>query len=277
MAKKTTTPSENAGTLTFEKPETVKAQPEPTNQAIQVSETSPLTLLDRAVMNGAGIDTLERLMALYERHEATKARKNFFEAKANFQKNRPQLQRSNNAKITSKDPNKAGYSYKFIDLNTIAEAMKDCLYDNGFSYEWKIEKDGAEIKVTCILTHADGHSESTSMSAPDDDSGGKNKIQQKGSTVSYLQRYTLIGVLGITSADLDDDGHRHGKPETTDEVVAGNGPKATPEILANVVKYIMQKGQPEYDRAMDHLSFDRSQVKALDVALNSYNKNHPAA
>lgn len=276
MAKKTAQPeNDNAGTLTFENPATKFQE---IKHEVAIPETSPLMLLDRAVMNGAAIDTLERLMALYERHEATKARKAFFDAKATFQKNRPQLQRGNTAKITTRDPAKQGYSYKFIDLNTIAEAMKDCLYDNGFSYEWKIEKDNGEIKVTCILTHADGHSESTSMSAPDDDSGGKNKIQQKGSTVSYLQRYTLIGVLGITSADLDDDAHKAGKqPESQDEIVAGDGPRAKETELNNIVAYIVKHGQKEYDRALQHFSFDRKQMKALDTALNAYNKAHPAA
>ena len=39
-----------------------------------------------------------------------------------------------------------------------------------------------------------------------DTSGAKNDIQQKGSTQTYLQRYTLIGALGLTTADEDNDG-----------------------------------------------------------------------
>ena len=46
------------------------------------------------------------------------------------------------------------------------------------------------------------------MSAPADSSGSKNPVQQIGSTMTYLQRYTLIGALGLTTADKDDDGRQ---------------------------------------------------------------------
>jgi hypothetical protein len=44
------------------------------------------------------------------------------------------------------------------------------------------------------------------MTGPLDDSGNKNKIQQAGSTVTYLQRYTLLAVTGLSTQDQDDDG-----------------------------------------------------------------------
>lgn len=58
----------------------------------------------------------------------------------------------------------------------------------------------------CIISHVDGHDESTTMSAEADTSGNKNAIQSRGSSVTYLQRYTLIGALGISTADEDVDG-----------------------------------------------------------------------
>jgi hypothetical protein len=51
------------------------------------------------------------------------------------------------------------------------------------------------------------------MSAPDDQSGGKNAIQARGSTVTYLQRYTLLSAFGLVAADEDDDGRKGVKPE----------------------------------------------------------------
>ena len=43
------------------------------------------------------------------------------------------------------------------------------------------------------------------MTAPPDGSGKKNQIQQIASTVTYLERYTLFAILGLASADQDDD------------------------------------------------------------------------
>jgi hypothetical protein len=55
-----------------------------------------------------------------------------------------------------------------------------------------------------------GHSERTPLEASPDASGGKNGIQAVGSTVTYLQRYTLLSATGMAVQDQDDDG-RGGK------------------------------------------------------------------
>src|SRR5258708_10458648 len=66
--------------------------------------------------------------------------------------------------------------------------------------------EGGTIRVPCTLTHAQGHSESVSMSAQPDTSGSKNSIQAIGSTTSYLQRYTLFAATGLAPKDADTDG-----------------------------------------------------------------------
>jgi hypothetical protein len=53
-----------------------------------------------------------------------------------------------------------------------------------------------------------GHKIETSIEAGSDTSGSKNAIQAIGSTISYLKRYTLENVLGL-SADEDNDGASH--------------------------------------------------------------------
>jgi hypothetical protein len=50
------------------------------------------------------------------------------------------------------------------------------------------------------------------MSAPPDASGGKNTIQQIASTVTYLQRYTLLAITGVATKGQDDDA-RGAQPE----------------------------------------------------------------
>jgi hypothetical protein len=62
------------------------------------------------------------------------------------------------------------------------------------------------------------------MEAGKDMSGGKNDIQQIGSTQTYLQRYTLIGGLGLSTADEDNDGcgapsSQPEQPQQTEEEV----------------------------------------------------------
>ena len=48
----------------------------------QTAPVTPMEMLDRAVSNGASVETLERLMNLQERWEANQARKAFDDAMA---------------------------------------------------------------------------------------------------------------------------------------------------------------------------------------------------
>ena len=87
--------------------------------------------------------------------------------------------------------------------------------------------------MTCILSHRDGHSEETTLSAGRDDSGNKNSIQAVGSTVTFLQRYTLKAALGLAAAE-DDDGKSAVPVETIDAVQ-----------VATLRKMLKEAGAPE--------------------------------
>ncbi len=97
--------------------------------------------------------------------------------------------------------------YNFEDLAEIARTIDPILGKYGLSYHWRTSSTpGEPIIVTCFLTHRDGHSsDGNTLSASRDESGNKNGIQGIGSTVTYLQRYTLKAALGLSAAK-DDDG-----------------------------------------------------------------------
>jgi hypothetical protein len=98
-------------------------------------------------------------------------------------------------------------NYKHEDLADIEAAVKDALAEHGLSYRWRVKSTPNEpVVVTCVVTHRDGHFEETTLSAAADNTGGKNSIQAIGSTVAYLQRYTLKAGLGL-AAGRDDDGN----------------------------------------------------------------------
>jgi hypothetical protein len=158
---------------------------------------TPDNLLAIAVQNGADVDQLSKLMDLKERFDAAEAKKAFFHALTEFQSNMPAIKRTSTVKFNST-------AYNFASLGAIAEQIRSTLKDCGLSYRFAQNHENG-IQVTCIVTHVDGHSESTSMTAGADTSGQKNAIQGIGSTVTYLQRYTLISALGLTTADEDVD------------------------------------------------------------------------
>lgn len=159
----------------------------------------PVNLISQAISSGASVEALEKLMALQERWEAKEAAKSFKQAMVDFQAKKPKLVKSDEVAFNGK------LQFKFASLGSVQSAIDPVLSLCGLSYRWEqIEKDG-RIEITCIVSHVNGHTERTSLSAPLDKSGSKNDIQSIGSTVSYLKRYTLEGALGLAS-DKDRDG-----------------------------------------------------------------------
>ena len=176
----------------------------------QNSGATPAELLQLAVQQNLDIDKLEKLMQLQERWQAGLARKDFLSAISKFQALCPPLEKTKKVGFKTS----TGFtSYSYAPLGEIAATIKKAMSDNELSHRWEIEDITDKIICTCIISHINGHSEKTTMSAAKDSSGGKNEIQQRGSTITYLQRYTLIAALGISTADEDVDGAKEIKKE----------------------------------------------------------------
>lgn len=174
------------------------AKIEPASASVAMT---PMEMLDRAVSNGASIETLEKLMALQERWERNNARRAFDAAMALARAELPIIIKNREVDFTTA---KGRTNYVYEDLASIAKAVDPILAKHGLAYRFRTTQDGGTVTVVCILSHRDGYSEENSLSAARDDSGNKNSIQGVGSTVTYLQRYTLKAGLGL-SATKDDD------------------------------------------------------------------------
>jgi len=168
------------------------------------SAVTPMALLEMAVQRGGGIDELDKLMGLQERWEANEARKSYVAAMAAFKADPPKIVKDKKVSFDTRDGDRTEYSH--ATLAQVSEAVAKGLGEHGLSHTYKIDQQDGVIRVTCIITHEKGHSESVSLSAGADGSGKKNPIQQVASTVTYLERYTLLAATGLAAADMDDDG-----------------------------------------------------------------------
>lgn len=164
---------------------------------------NPMQLLSIAVQQGADIDKLEKLMALQERWEANNARKAFTVAMAKFKENPPKIVKDTQVSYKT---DKGTTNYMHAKLDQVTEVIARALSAVEISHRFAIDQTDKGIMVHCVLTHVLGHSERTSLAACADTSGGKNAIQGVGSTVSYLQRYTLLAATGLATGEGDDDG-----------------------------------------------------------------------
>lgn len=164
---------------------------------------TPGDLLLHALNSGADLERLERLMDLQQKYEANEARKAYVADMAAFKLNAPDIIKDKEVGYKGKD----GFvGYTHASLGNVTRTIIEGLAKHGFSHRWDTEQQGVNVIVTCILTHRLGHSERTALTAPKDDSGKKNNIQQVASAITYLQRYTLLAATGLATQDQDDDG-----------------------------------------------------------------------
>ena len=168
-----------------------------------VVRDSTLSIIDKAVGNPQlDVDKLKALLDMKERWDAMEAKKAYVEAMRKFKENPPVIHKTKEGPALS--GNKASYMY--APLDEVCKAIIPALGAVGISHSWKTSYEGEWMVVTCILTHEMGHSDSTTLRGCDDKGPGRNAIQAAGSTLTYLERYTLLAVCGIAVKGTDNDG-----------------------------------------------------------------------
>lgn len=195
--------------------------------------TTPVDLLRIAVESGADLDRLEKLMALQERWERAEAVKAYNAAFAEFKAEAVRI-------IRDKQINAGPLNgKKYASLSGVIDAITPALTAHGLAASWKLTKDEPNwLEVTCTLKHVGGHAEAVSMGGPPDSGGAKNAIQARASTVSYLERYTLKAICGVSESDDDDDGNSAGPGHPS---VGGPRPPVDRTMLLKVRRAIADK------------------------------------
>ncbi len=190
----------------------VDALPEPIKPGpiVHLPAVTPMQLLQGAIERGATVEQLSGLLALQERWEATQARKAYVQAMTEFKADPPTIIKNKGASF---DKGKTT-AYEYADLANVVTVIAASLSKHGFSHRWRHSQSDGKITVACILTHVMGHSEETELTGPADTSGSKNGIQAVGSTSSYLERYTLLGITGLAAKGQDDDARSLGVGDT---------------------------------------------------------------
>lgn len=238
----------------------------------ELMQYSPQGLISQAIAQNLPIETLERLMDLSERWQANQAKSAFLKAMSEFESILPAIKKNRTVKFNQT-------SYRFTDIGEIAKTIKPALKETGLSYRWELKEEADNIICTCIVSHVNGHSESTSLSGKKDTSGSKNEIQSRGSAVTYLQRYTLKAALGLTDIDEDDDGRGSGnQPE--DKKGSVQPPKQLDKTLIIISKITAQTKEADLQRldslimTVDLLDKRKEYLTAYKAQLKKVNSKY---
>jgi hypothetical protein len=144
---------------------------------------------------------LQAIIDMKHREEDRQAKRAYVAAMNEFRAACPQIFKTKTVDFATA---KGRTHYKHAGLAEAMAQIKSALSDYDLVPSWRTQVGDGSVEVTCVVTHAEGHSETTAMVAPFDTSGNKNNIQAIGSAVTYLQRYTLFVLLGLAAADDDD-------------------------------------------------------------------------
>lgn len=176
---------------------TLVSRQQPDQQAL-----TPIEMISSVVQRGADPDALEKVTAWAERMQANEARRAYAQAITNFKAICPTIAR--NAK---------GHTNSYATLVSIDEQVRPALTQCQLSPSWRVVKNDKDwIEVECRITHVMGHYESTTFGGPPDTGPGRNALQARASTVSYLERYTLKALLGLVDKDMTDNDGSDGAP-----------------------------------------------------------------
>jgi hypothetical protein len=172
---------------------------------VQSEGTAVLGMIERVARDpSADMDKMMQLMNWRKEIVSEQKRAAFDEAMAAAKAEIPVIRKNRRVGFDTKGGDRTEYSHE--DMGEIARTVDPILAKHGLSYRFRVSSEvNAPVLVTCIVSHRDGHFEETTLTAGRDDSGKKNAIQQVGSTITYLQRYTLKAALGLAAA-ADDDG-----------------------------------------------------------------------
>lgn len=236
------------------------------SQEVVHLENTPDNLLAMAIKGGMGIDVIEKFMNLHDRWQAGIAKRAFNEAFTKFQENAPDMTKNKTASFDHKQGG-GKTEYHFQELGDIAKHIRKPLAEFGLSYSFKhTENEKGEISVVCIIKHVGGHEEvGEPLKSPPDTTGNKAGLQAKASTISYLKRYTLIGALGLSSVDPDDDA------QASKKVFHEKAKTGLPVPDENQFKYLMEqakKGKLDIkDTKEKYFALTPEQESALQLCL----------
>lgn len=167
-------------------------------------ELEPYGLIQSAVDQGAGVETLKELVSLKERVDNEEARRAWHQAVSKFQSECPPLPKT-----------KKGRFGKYAPLGNSMKIVSEHLSNNGLSVTWATRRYETEPfpYMVCKLAHSMGHVEESECAMVVDEDAGRssdgkdtlNAMQKVGIAHSYARRYSFEAVIGLAPSDEHGD------------------------------------------------------------------------
>jgi len=107
------------------------------------------------------------------------------------------------AAVTDAHKGAQGHNYRYADLGTILQLTRPLMAEHGLSIVQMPCGDALTAGLTTRLMHNSGEWIEDTMHMVVTASRGMSEAQAAGSVITYMRRYSLAAVLGITQTDDD--------------------------------------------------------------------------
>lgn len=169
--------------------------------SVQAQETSSVEgFIEKAIAQGATVETLEKLLAMRKELKAEHAKEAFIAAMSKFQAECPVIKKDKEVL------DKYGkHRYNFAPMDSIVSQIKEPLGRNGLSYTVDTTNKDGLLTAVCKITHILGHSEISSFEVPIDKDSYMSAPQKYAAASTFAKRYAFQNALGILTGDQDTD------------------------------------------------------------------------
>jgi len=222
-------------------------------------------LISQAIEKGVNVDTMERLLAMRRELKAEHAKEEFNRAMAEFQSECPIIKKTK--KVLNKDKT-TRYSYAPID--SIVNQVRSLLKAHNFSYTIDTKTENDKVLAICTVTHAAGHSQTSSFDIPIDKESFMNNQQRFASALTFGKRYAFCNAFGILTGDEDDDSKGAGDGDKSnkgfDKLMQLVG-KCSISELQDYMKKIEKSDKYTEDQKAEYI--DTAQKRIVELKSNN--------
>ena len=178
-----------------------------------------------------------------------------------------------------KDANNPFFKSKYVPLENVVEAIDDVAPKFGLTYsQYPVTTDDGKVGISTVLLHERGEfiEYPPATTKPD-----KNTPQGVGSALTYMRRYSLSAVFGITS-DQDDDGNEASGNTKAKQTSNKNVQMASAQTIGTLKKEVIEftnlikgteKEAPQYivEQKFGINNYNLTENKAVQIINNIQN------
>lgn len=162
--------------------------------------------------------------------------------------------------------NRTAHKYKYTDLDTVVQVIKPIMQKNNIAFVQSIgtAADGGIVLTTRIFNTESEFIEDSVM-VPTITDKYLNSAQTLGMSITYMRRYSLCAMLGVTS-DEDVDANTDAV-KSSEELKGGNSTDAEKKEISDLLNSRYSNGHPIFsaEEKMTYASYRKNKYTAQEL------------